>query len=225
MNSPSEPSGIEMPSFLQTPLSCPGTPKKKTHAKPFRFNGRPRTWCDYLHKSLSLTQSSCVMHHCGIKRTYKNHIYSANVRNHFNRCWETIGIILIWRWMGGPHLFVLFFAPQMQCSVESVSHNHGAVRTHLAAVETQSVATDLPHAHLVGKNPRWGRPVTIRHHAGGGRWSGAWTATHGLGYSKSLSNQGPLFPTTWVFCKDSGSIDRKEADIVCSLLAEDYEAR
>ncbi|TNN85812.1 hypothetical protein EYF80_004059 [Liparis tanakae] len=39
--------------------------------------------------------------------------------------------------------------PLVECSMKSVSHDHGAVRTHLAAVETQSVATNLPHTHLI----------------------------------------------------------------------------
>lgn len=34
------------------------------------------------------------------------------------------------------YLFVLVFAPKMQCSMKSMSHNHWAIRTNLAAVET-----------------------------------------------------------------------------------------
>lgn len=35
-----------------------------------------------------------------------------------------------------------------------MSHNHGAIWTHLTAVETQSVATNLPYTHLVLKKKK-----------------------------------------------------------------------
>lgn len=35
--------------------------------------------------------------------------------------------------------------------MKCVSHDHGAIWTHLAAVETQSVATNLPYTHLASK--------------------------------------------------------------------------
>lgn len=37
----------------------------------------------------------------------------------------------------------------MERSVKRVGHDHGAVWTHLAAIEAQRVATDLPYTHLV----------------------------------------------------------------------------
>ena len=46
------------------------------------------------------------------------------------------------------YLSVLPLVPEMQGAVEGVSHDHGAVGAHLAAVEAQSVAADLPYAHL-----------------------------------------------------------------------------
>lgn len=42
----------------------------------------------------------------------------------------------------------------MQCPMKCVSGDHGAVRTHLAAIETQSVATNLPYTNLVGQKKR-----------------------------------------------------------------------
>lgn len=52
-------------------------------------------------------------------------------------------------WSLEAYLFVSVFAPEVQRSVERVSHNHGAIRAHLAAVEAQSVATHLADTHLV----------------------------------------------------------------------------
>ena len=46
------------------------------------------------------------------------------------------------------YLSVLALVPEMQGAVEGVSHDHGAVGAHLAAVEAQSVAANLPYAHL-----------------------------------------------------------------------------
>lgn len=42
----------------------------------------------------------------------------------------------------------------MQCPMKCVSGDHGAVRTHLAAVETQRIATNLPYTNLVGQEKK-----------------------------------------------------------------------
>lgn len=47
-----------------------------------------------------------------------------------------------------PYLAVLAPGPEVQSAVEGVSHDHGAVGGHLAAVEAQGVAPNLPDAHL-----------------------------------------------------------------------------
>lgn len=68
------------------------------------------------------------------------------------------------------YLFVWISAPEVQRSVERVSHNHGAIRAHLAAVEAQSVATHLADTHLV-----WMR----RHQTSAGRRAlGFWFTEH-----------------------------------------------
>lgn len=73
-------------------------------------------------------------------------------------------------WALKTYLFVLVFAPEMQCSVERVSHNHRAIWAHLAAVEAQSVATHLADTHLV-----WMR----RHQTSAGRRAfGFWFTEH-----------------------------------------------
>jgi len=65
--------------------------------------------------------------------------------------WKDISITWIWDVITTMTHFVLVLAPEMQRSMKSVSHNHGAIWTHLAAVEAQSVSTHLPDTHLVLK--------------------------------------------------------------------------
>lgn len=74
-----------------------------------------------------------------------------------------------WR-AGRVYLLVSVSAPEVQRSVERVSHDHGAIRAHLAAVEAQSVATHLADTHLVGKR---------RHETSAGRTAlGFWFTEH-----------------------------------------------